>query len=156
MCTFFNPIVRPTKYAPLKPRPRDRAGVLVLRLMGPRVLTVKTFSLFRTSISAPFSFSLTRMTMEPFPRSTCLPAPTLTGLCNRVPRGSRHKVLPPKRESLPLSCPSLPAHHQLYVLQCGQAHVAHWLWSCHSGEFPAIRPFQFHIASRDTLADKET
>lgn len=96
---FISPrAIQPAQMLPFQPRPRDRAGVLVLRLMGPSVSTVKIFSAFRKLASVHSSCSRIRTAMELSRRSSHPRAPTSPELSNKVPRGSRRRPRLPLRE----------------------------------------------------------
>ena len=83
---------------PFQLRPREGAGVLALHLMGPKVSTVKIFSPFQKLVSVHSSCSPTRIAIAQWGAHSHRRAPTLTELCNKVPRGSRRKLHPPSCE----------------------------------------------------------
>jgi hypothetical protein len=98
-------------------RPRGRP-VLVLRLMGPSVSTVKIFSAFQTLVSVHSSCSLTKTAIQRSPLNSHPRAPTSMELCNRVPRGSRRKPRLPFREFIPYFM-YLFAQRLLYCVESG-------------------------------------
>lgn len=87
--------------------------MLVLRLMDPKVSTVKIFSAFQKLVLVHSNSSPTRIAIAQWGARSHRQAPTSTELCNKVLRGSRRKLHPPSCELISYLM-YLFSQHQLY------------------------------------------